>query len=390
MNPEPAPTKAREERGISLGHWLGVPVRIDISWFFIAFLIGWSFYTLYSTEFPRLADAIAALLGIATAVLFFLSVLLHELSHSLMARRLGMPVRGITLFIFGGVTETGGEAETAGDEFAVAVVGPLASLVLAAAFWSLVNLTGEVIPESVRYGLGHLGWLNLGLGLFNLLPGFPLDGGRVLRSAVWRATGDMDRATRAAAAGGKVVAGLMIAFGFLYIAAGNLGGLWYAAIGWFLYQAAGASGQAFAIRRLFEGVEAADLMSPRLVTIPADLTLEEAVDEFFLRFDHSGFPVLDAEGSTIGVLTLRAVRQVPREQWPVRQAWSAMTRLPEVGQVPSNTPVEDVLSLLEQDGEQRILVVDDGEIAGIITPRDVTRWVRRARELGITRPGDRL
>lgn len=389
MTPEPAAAEARKERGISLGRWLGVPVRIDVSWFVIAFLIGWSFYSLYTTRFPDLADGVAALLGIATAALFFVSVLLHELSHSLMARQLGMPVQGITLFIFGGVTETGGEAKTAGNEFAVAIVGPLASLLLAAIFWSLVNLTGEVIPESIRYGLGHLGWLNLGLGLFNLLPGFPLDGGRVLRSAVWRATGDMDRATRTAAAGGKVVAGLMIVFGFLSIAAGNLGGLWYAAIGWFLYQAAGASGQAFEIRRLFEGVEAADLMSPRLVTVPADLTLEQAVDDYFLRFDHSGFPVVDDEGTTIGVLTLRAVRQVPRDQWPVRQAWAAMTRLSEVGRVPADTPVEEVLSLLEKGEDKRILVVDDDQIAGIITPRDVTRWVQRVRELGISRPGER-
>ncbi|HSJ35487.1 MAG TPA: site-2 protease family protein [Acidimicrobiia bacterium] len=386
MTASPASAPDRPGRGISLGSWFGVPVRIDVSWFFIAFLIAWSFFTLYSARFPQLAEAAIVLMGIATAIVFFVSVLLHELSHSVMARRLGLPVQGITLFIFGGVTETGSEAKTAGTEFAVAIVGPLTSLALAAVFWSLVNLTGEILPASIRYGLGHLGWLNLGLGLFNLLPGFPLDGGRVLRSAVWRVSGDMDRATRTAATGGKIVAGLMIAFGFLAIAGGNLGGLWYAAIGWFLYQAAGASGQAFAVRRLFEGVLAGDLMSPHLVTMPADLTLQEAVDDYFFRFDHSGFPVTDDEGATIGILTLRAVRQVPRDQWPVRQAWSAMTRLPEVGQVPPDTPVEEVLALLEQDGEQRILVVDGGEVAGIITPRDVTRWVRRARELGVTGP----
>lgn len=375
-------------RGIPLGRWLGVPVRVDLSWFLIAFLIAWSFYTLFSTRFPDLSTPAAALFGAGTAALFFVSVLLHELSHSVMANRLGMPVEGITLFVFGGVTETRREAETAGGEFAVAVVGPLTSLALAAGFWGLVNLTGEALSATVRLGLGHLGWLNLGLGVFNLLPGFPLDGGRVLRSLVWRVSGDLDRATRLAAAGGRVVAGLMIGFGFLEVAGGNLGGLWYAAIGWFLYQAAGASTQALAIRRLFAGVVAGDLMSPRLVTIAADLSLESAVDDYFLRYDHSAFPVIDDSGVTAGILTLRAVRQVPREQWPVRQAWSAMTRLEEVAQVPVATPMEQVLEWFEHDGEQRILVVEDGRVMGIITPRDVARWVRRSQELGLPDEGD--
>jgi Zn-dependent protease len=266
-------------------------------------------------------------LGAATAVLFFLSVLIHELSHSVMARRLGVPVEGITLFIFGGVTRTKQEAETPGDEFAIAVVGPLSSFALAGVFWMLVNLTGDLFPAPVRYGFGHLGWLNLALGAFNLLPGFPLDGGRVLRSVVWRATGDLDRATRTASKGGKLLASALIAAGLLIVLFGNLGGLWYAAIGWFLFQAASAYGQQAVVRRLFEGLSAADVMSPRLVTVAEDATLQEVVDEYFLRYDHTAFPVRDSVGDTLGILTLRAVRQVPRDQWTLRQAWSAMTRL---------------------------------------------------------------
>jgi Zn-dependent protease/CBS domain-containing protein len=389
MTDQPTTTdssKPARTRGIGLGHWFGVAVYIDHSWFFIAFLLAWSFYSLFASRFADLSVGVAVLLGTATALLFFLSILLHELSHSLMARRLGMPVEAITLFIFGGVTETGQEADSAGEEFAVAIVGPLTSLAIALAFWSLVNLTGDLFSATLRYGFGYLGWLNLGVGLFNLLPGFPLDGGRVLRSIVWRVTGNMDRATRTAATGGKVVAGILIALGFLEIAGGNLGGLWYAAIGWFLYQAAAASGQALVVKRLFEGITATSLMSPRLVSIPADLTLQQAVDDYFLRYDHSAFPVLDAEGETIGVLTLRAVRQVPRDQWPVRQAWSAMNRMADVATVVAETPMQEVIELLERSDEQRVLVMDDGAVAGIITPRDVTRWVRRSEELGLGNP----
>lgn len=368
----------------SLGRWLGIEVTIDASWLVIAFLIGWSFYLLYLQQFPDLSGAAAVTLGVGTAVLFFVSVLLHELSHSVMARRLGMPVEGITLFIFGGVTRTGGEAETAGDEFAIAVVGPLSSFALAGVFWGLVNLTGGLFPPEVQFGLGYLGWLNLALGVFNLLPGFPLDGGRVLRSAVWRATGSLERATRIATVGGRLVGSTLIAIGLVVVLfAGDLGGLWYAAIGWFLNQAATAQGQQAVVRRLFEGMVARDVMSPRLVTIAENTTLQQAVDDYFLRHDHAAFPVNDTDGDTLGILTLRSVRQVPRDEWPVRQAWAVMTRLADACAVDADTPMDEALKLLTETEDQRVLVTEDGRVVGIITPRDVARWVQRSEELGL-------
>lgn len=207
--------------GISLGRWLGVQVAVDHSWFIIAFLLSWSFDAVFQATFPEVGTGAATALGIGSAVLFFGSVLLHELSHAVMARRLGITVERITLFIFGGATQTRQESETSGQEFAIAVVGPLTSLLLALIFWMLVNLTGDLFGATVRYGLGQLGWLNLGLGVFNLLPGFPLDGGRVLRSIVWRVTGSMDRATRMATIGGKVIAAVLMGLGFLELIGGN-------------------------------------------------------------------------------------------------------------------------------------------------------------------------
>lgn len=370
--------------GIRLGRILGIEVSVDTSWFVIAFLLAWSFFSVFEAAFPASETAISVVMGVATAILFFTSVVLHEVSHSVMARRLGMPVEGITLFIFGGVTRTGQESESAGDEFAVAIVGPLTSLGLAAVFWSLVNLTGEVFPEILRYGFGQLGWLNLGLGVFNLAPGFPLDGGRVLRSIVWQITGSLEKATRTAAAGGKVVAGLLIVFGFLEIAGGNLGGLWYAAIGWFLYQAAAVSGRQMIMRTIFEDLDARDLMSPRLVSIAEDASVQEAVDNYFLRYDHSAFPVTDNSGETLGILTLRAIRQVPRDQWPLRQAWAVMTRLEDACMVEGDMPVEEAIRLLEESEDKRVLVTENGKVAGIITPRDIARWVQRSEDLGLT------
>jgi Zn-dependent protease/CBS domain-containing protein len=370
--------------GLKIGRWFGIPVSIDVSWLVIATLVSWSFFALFSNEFPDLEQTPALILGVATAMLFFVSVLLHELSHSLMARRLGIPVSGITLFIFGGVTKTEEEAQSPGEEFAVAIVGPLSSIAIAGICWSLVNLTGGLFPETVRYGLGYLGWLNLALGVFNLLPGFPLDGGRVLRSILWKATGDVTKSTEGAAAGGRILAALLIGLGVFVLFAGNLVGLWYAAIGWFLYQAAAGAGREVAMRQTLSGVAARDLMSPDPVTIPAEISLREAVDEFFLRYDHSAFPVHDEADGTVGILTLRAVRQVDRDQWEVRQVWSAMTRVEDACTVEPTRPMSEVVEQLRDTDHERVLVVDDGIVVGIITAQDVARWVRRSQELGLS------
>jgi Zn-dependent protease/predicted transcriptional regulator len=374
--------------GLKIGRWFGIQVSIDVSWLVIATLVSWSFYAIYTDRFPDLTTGEAITFGVGAAILFFVSVLLHELSHSLMARRLGIPVSGITLFIFGGVTTTEQEAESPGQEFAIAVVGPLTSIALGGVCWVLVNMTGGLLSEPVRFGIGYLGWLNLALGVFNMLPGFPLDGGRVLRSILWKATGSLTRSTQGAARGGRILASLLIGFGVFVLFAGNLVGLWYAAIGWFLYQAAAGAGREVMIRHVLSGVTASDLMSPDPVVIPGGISLRDAVDDFFLRYDHSAFPVRDEEDdSTVGILTLRAVRQVPRDQWDVRQVWAAMTRLEDACTVEGDTPMSDVVERLRDQDHERVLVVDGDTVVGIITAADVSRWVRRSNELGLT-PSD--
>lgn len=374
--------------GIKLGRWFGIEVTIDLSWLVIAFLVSWSFYSVYITEFPTLQTSRAIVLGGSTALLFFLSVLLHELSHSVVARSLGIPVEGITLFVFGGVTRTTQEARSPGQELAVAIVGPLTSVALAGIFWALVELTGDLFAPSVAFGLGYLGWINLAVGVFNMLPGFPLDGGRVLRSILWKATGSAGRATTAAAGAGRVLGAMLIAVGILVVFGGNLGGLWYAAIGWFLMQAATGAGQEVVLQRMLRGVTAGDLMSPNPVTLPATATLRDAVDDHFLRYDHSAFPVEDETGAIVGILTLRAVRQVPRDQWELRQAWAAMTPIEDACTVGGDLPMDEVLQRLREHDHERVLVVESGRVVGIITARDISRWVRRSDELGLEIPTD--
>ncbi|MGH8872859.1 MAG: site-2 protease family protein [Acidimicrobiia bacterium] len=364
-----------------LGRILGIEVRIDASWLVLAFLVGWSFYAQFTVQFPELSGTARVALAAVTAAIFFASVLIHELSHSVVARRLGIPVEGITLFLFGGVTRTRMEAQTPRDEFLVGVVGPMTSFVIAGVLWLVVNLGGEALPDPILYAWGYLGWINLALGAFNLLPGYPLDGGRVLRSFLWRSSGNVGQATRRAATVGKVLGGLLVGYGLFSVFGGDLGGLWMAAIGWFLFQAAAQADQEVVVRRLLNEVRAGDIMTPELVTIPADTTIADAVDDFFLRYDHSAFPV---DGERTGLLTLRAVRQIPRDQWEIRQVWTATTPLDETCTVSAETPMDQVMEKLREQDEDRVLVVEDGHIAGIITPRDIARWLRRSEELGLT------
>ncbi|MFQ5524229.1 MAG: site-2 protease family protein [Acidimicrobiia bacterium] len=368
---------------VSIGRFFGIEVRVDPSWLVVAFLFGWSFYAQFQHVFPGLSPTSLFLLSVVSVVIFFGSVLLHELSHSVMARRLGIPVEGITLFLFGGVTKTRMEASKPKDEFLVAVVGPLTSLAIAGVLWMLVNWGSVVIQGPVAYALGYLGWLNLGLGVFNLLPGFPLDGGRVLRSILWQTGGSLIRATRRAAAVGKTIAALMIGLGLVSVFAGDLGGLWLAAIGWFLFQAAVAVDQDVVLKSLLRELKARDLMSPNLVTIPWDATIRQAVDDYFLRYDHSAFPVVGQD--LPGLLTLRAVRQIPKDQWDMREVWSAATGLDEACTVAPDTPMDQVMEKLRQQEQDRVLVVDRNHLLGIITPRDILRWVRRSEELGLAR-----
>ena len=364
-----------------LGRLAGIEIRIDTSWVVIALLVSYSMYLQFTEAFEQISQPAAVGLGIASALLFFGSVLAHEMAHALTARRRGIAVRGITLFLFGGATHAKVESRGPKDELVISVVGPLTSLVLGGLLILIGSVGREVLARPIAGGLRYLGFVNLALGLFNLLPGFPLDGGRVLRSLVWRATGSLSRATRVASIAGQVVGYLIVALGALFLLQGALvSAIWFAAIGWFLAQAARSSYEELQVRRFLETVDAEDLMSPNLVSVPDAISLRQAVDQYFMRYDHSAFPV-ESDGHTIGLLTLRGVKRIPQQEWEARSVQEAMEPLGAQCSVEAATPMDRVMARL-QDGETgRCLVVRDGEVVGIITPTDIARWLQRRRAL---------
>ena len=370
-------------QGFRLGSIFGFEIRVDLSWFLIFFLILWSLTaSLFPANYPQLPEATYLLMGIVGTLLFFASLVAHELAHSLVAKAKGIPVEGITLFVFGGMARTRMDAETPGDEFQIAVVGPLLSLVLAGLFaliWWLGRHAGWTV--AVTGVARYLSSINLVLAIFNLLPGFPLDGGRLFRSVIWKATGDLEKATRIASWGGQFFAYLIIALGFVQLFAGNLlGGLWLVLIGWFLANAAEMSYQQHLIHTGLKGVPAKEVMMRSPETVTSDLTLQILVDDYFLHRRYQAFPVTQ-NGDLVGIISLNQVKETPRENWQKQTVAETMTPISDTVAVRPETPMTQVLQKMEDSGMRRVLVTRDDQLQGIITGGDVSNWLRRMREL---------
>ncbi len=369
--------------GFRLGSLFGIEIRIDYSWFIIFFLILWTFTMgVFPASFPGLAGGTYLAMGAVGTLLFFASLLAHELSHSIVARSKGIPVEGITLFIFGGMAHTGAEFERPGDEFVIAGVGPLSSLLIALLFGALAWLGVQAGWSVAVVGVAqYLAFINLVLALFNLLPGFPLDGGRLFRAALWKYTGDLRRATRAASLGGKVLGFLLIALGVMQLFFGNLiGGMWAILIGWFVRSAAQASYTHHLLRSSLRGVRARDIMTADPQTVPAEATLEQFVAEYLFRGGHHGYPVTEGE-SPVGIITLRRVKEIPREEWSQRTVGQAMAPAEDGMLAHPDASMDRVLEQIEGSPAGRVLVTREGQLAGIITRSDVARWLERIRLL---------
>jgi len=362
--------------GLGIGSVLGFQISLDYSWFILLFLIlGTLSGVVFPDELPGLDRPIYLAMGTAGTVLFFASLLGHELAHSVVARMKGIEVEGITLFIFGGMARTRSEATTPGDEFQIAGVGPLASLAFAGLFYGIAAVSpGVGLGPPVQSVASYLGLVNLALALFNLLPGFPLDGGRLLRAVVWKSTSDFRRATRIATLG-YGIAGMGIA-GIVF--AGSLvSGLWFVFIGWFLANAANASYQQVMLRHVLGGLTAEDAMTPDPATVPPDLGLDELVTDHFLREPFNAFPV-DEDGVPVGIVTLSQVKAVPRAEWRKRRVADVMTPLEETVIVEPDSPMPEVLRVMNENASRRVLVAREWELVGIITAHDVTRRLDRA------------
>jgi Zn-dependent protease len=372
-----------------VGRWFGFPIRIDLSWFVLIVLIVWIFTTVeFPRQLPGYGDGAYLAMGIAAALFFFLSLLLHELAHSIVARSRGVHVQGITLFIFGGVAQTTMEAKRPVDEFLITVVGPLASLVLAAAFWALGALTAELyILAPAGQVSRYLGWLNFVLAAFNLLPGFPLDGGRIFRAAVWQVTGDLRRATRWATMGGRLLGyTLMAGGGFLILQGPFISGLWLAFIGWFLSNAAASSYRQFQMIRTIANVPVTRALRPTPAVAPQASVLELA--ELFVAGAASALPVV-REGGLVGVVTLEDVAGVPNDGRAELTASELMIDLGEIRVVPPDTNLDEVVAWLQNSDGRPVIVAAQEVLHGILTLQDISDWVARARTLGLDRADPR-
>jgi Zn-dependent protease/CBS domain-containing protein len=362
---------------ISLGRIGGVQVRVNWSWLVIFALIVWSLEAgIFPSQNPGLSKGTYIAMAVAAAVLFFASLLLHELGHAWEARREGMEIDGITLWLFGGVSQFKTRFPSAGAEFRIAIAGPLVSLVLGVVF-VLIAFAG--LPSAVDGVAAWLGYINLALLVFNLIPALPLDGGRVLRGALWRIKGDLGWATRIAADIGRGFAYLFIALGIaMFIFEGSFSGAWLAFIGWFLLQAATAEARYVATEAALDGLRVRDLMVRKPVTVNGDLTVGRFMDEVARSRRFTTYPVVDAE-RPIGLLAFSSVAALPRSEWDTRRVRDAMIPLDRVPLLTEDTTAVEALTALSAPTSNRGLVVENGHLAGLVSITDLTRALEMRR-----------
>lgn len=353
---------------ISLGRIFGIPLTISYSWFIILALITFLLANRMGDRYPYWSTAEQWLIGAAATILFFVSVLVHELSHSVVAINRGIPVSGITLFIFGGISHIGREARTPLVEFIIAGVGPLSSFILAAAFYGAFLLFRDASVHLAEIAV-TLAFINISLGLFNLLPGFPLDGGRVLRSIIWGVTGDYWRSTFLAARGGQVVAGLLILGGLaLLLLLREFQGIWLAAIGWFLAMAAGSSLNQFKLRKRLDGFSAEDLMTTSIETVPPRISLETLATEYVLQSRQDVYFVQRDE-QMLGMITFRAASRVPRNRWTFTTVEETMMPVESIPVVRPNAEALQALESIEARRFPVVLVMKEGQLLGYLTQK---------------------
>ena len=370
------------EASFKLGSVWGIPIGLHTSWFLIFILLTWSLMSGYfPEEYPQLSSVINFIMALITSSLFFGSVLAHELGHSFVALRNKIPVRGITLFIFGGVAQIGQEPRSPGVEFRVAIAGPAVSLALAAAFGGLW-LMNKAVPVLSAPSL-YLMRINFLLAVFNMIPGFPLDGGRVLRAGVWWYTKSFHKASQVAAFSGQLVAFAFIGFGIYTILRGQfLNGLWLAFIGWFLQNAAASTYAQTTMQRALQGITVEQVMDRNCPTIPGLLPISHLVEERILTGGQRCFFVVD-NGSLLGMLTLRDITQIPRPKWGFTTARQAMIPMDRLIHVDPKSELLSALQIMDNANVNQVPVVKRDELVGVVSREQIVHYLRTRAELGI-------
>lgn len=368
------------EASFKLGRIRGITIGIHYTWLIVFGLLT---YSLAVGVFPGLYSdwTTAQYWGVAAlaSLLLFASVLAHELGHSVVAQSKGIPVRSITLFIFGGVATITQESKRAGDEFLIAVAGPAVSLVIGVVSIAIYLLTGNV-SEYIAAIFLYLGYANLILVAFNLIPGFPLDGGRVFRAIVWGVTNNVQRATRIASTVGVIIGYLFIVAGIFLVFSSPISGIWLIAIGWFLQSAAEQSYQQMRMQRSFEGVTVATLMERSPVTVPPDVTLETLVDGYVLPYNIRGLPVVQ-QGALVGIITLTDIKDTPRTEWDRWTVSDRMTPRAETVTVTPDTALTQALEAMSRRDIHQIPVVQDGTLVGLLSRNQIIRFLQLREEI---------
>ena len=368
---------------LKIGTLFGIPLEVDASWFVILFLVASTLTTSYfPAALPDRDPVTYTALGLVTALAFFGSLVLHELAHSLVARAGGLRISRVTLFLFGGVSQMEEEPHRPGQEFLVAVAGPLTSVLISAVAWiASVLLALGGVPDTFWVPVEYLAFINLSLAVFNLLPGFPLDGGRILRAILWALTRDLLKATKWASRSGQMIGSLLIAIAVLGVVRGTFDFVWFAVMGWVLTTMAAGAYQQQIIRSMLATVPLGRIMSSPAVLAPADITLEDMAHSYFLGGRHTRYPVV-SDGRVVGLIDLDRANAVPRSEWPSVTVADVAARDLHGAIAAPETTVDTVLPLLESVGPGAVLVVENGRLSGIVTRSDVIRLVRELSERG--------
>ena len=371
-------------RRIKLFKLFGFEVGIDLSWILLAVLVAWSLSVgLFPFRYQNLPTQTYWIMGIVGAIGLFFSIIFHEMFHSLVARKYGMPMKGITLFIFGGVAEMGDEPPGPRAEFMMAIVGPLSSILIGIFFYATYLLGRRSGWSEPIYGvLQYLGTINGLLALFNLVPAFPLDGGRVLRSILWGWRRNLKWATRISSTIGRGFGVLLILLGMYQFLTGNLlGGMWWFVIGMFLHGAAKGSYQQLLIRRALEGEHVRRFMKPDAVTVRPSLSLIQLVEDYIYKYHYKMFPVVEDPDKLIGCVTTSEVKQIPREEWNRRTVGEIVNRCSPENTIGPQADAVQALSSMNKTGSSRLMVIEGNRLMGVITLKDMLQFLSLKVEL---------
>ncbi|TVR98216.1 MAG: site-2 protease family protein [Rhodospirillales bacterium] len=367
----------------SLFRVLGFEIRANVTWLFLALLITWSLAAgFFPFVYPDLAPSTYWLMALVGMFGLFFSLLFHELSHSVVARAYGLPVGGITLFLFGGVAEMEAEPKTPRVEFWMAIAGPIASVVLGVAFFVVaVTMEGVGVPEHIAGVARYLGFINFLLAVFNMVPGFPLDGGRVLRAALWHWKGDLRWATRWASLMGQGFGLLLVALGVVSFLGGNfIGGMWWFLIGLFVRAAASAGYQQLLTQQALEGKTVRRFMTTDPVIVPPEVTIRQFVEDYLYHHDFDVFPVV-RDSRLLGCASLRQVKSVPQEEWDRTRVGDVCLDCGEANTVDVRTDAGEALNRMQRTENGRLMVLDGDRLVGMLVLKDFLRYLQIRSEL---------